>query len=217
MGQLFTAIDTSPIITIALSVYAALVTALLRAELRRNRRAQYALKPLSAIGFCLIAVLCGAAETAYGLIILAALVLCAIGDAALLPRDNETWFKIGMAAFGMGHIVYAAAFAQMGLSVVWALSGAALMAATGYGALRHLRAHAPASMHAPLKVYTLIISVMVIAAISTQRPSLIIPALMFAASDIFVARDRFVKRAKLNPIIITPLYFGAQALFALSV
>jgi len=43
-----------------------------------------------------------------------------------------------------------------------------------------------------------------------------IGALMFAVSDIFVARDRFVSPDPKNALAITPLYFAAQALIALS-
>ena len=43
-----------------------------------------------------------------------------------------------------------------------------------------------------------------------------IGAIMFAISDMFVARDRFVKPDAKNAFAITPLYFGAQAIFALS-
>ena len=43
-----------------------------------------------------------------------------------------------------------------------------------------------------------------------------IGAVMFAMSDVFVARDRFVTPTPLNALAITPLYFGAQALIALS-
>jgi len=42
-------------------------------------------------------------------------------------------------------------------------------------------------------------------------------AIAFAISDVFVAKDRFKARKKWHAFIITPLYFGAQALFAYSV
>jgi hypothetical protein len=40
---------------------------------------------------------------------------------------------------------------------------------------------------------------------------------MFAISDMAVARDRFVTQTPANAFVITPLYFGAQLLFAVSV
>jgi len=52
----------------------------------------------------------------------------------------------------------------------------------------------------------------------TQGPLLLamIGAVMFAVSDVFVGRDRFVSTNPKNALAITPLYFGAQALIALS-
>ena len=72
----------------------------------------------------------------------------------------------------------------------------------------------------PVGIYTAIILMMVLNAIDLPltRPILfaMIGAIMFAISDMFVARDRFVNRDAKNAIAITPLYFGAQALLALS-
>ena len=70
-------------------------------------------------------------------------------------------------------------------------------------------------------IYTVVISLMLIRALQTNMTGshlLILPAaILFAVSDIFVARDRFVAPTPKNAFLITPLYFGAQALFALSV
>ena len=76
-------------------------------------------------------------------------------------------------------------------------------------------------MHVPVTVYVIIISVMVATAFATHAgtPNLSIPvgAVLFAASDLFVARQRFVTRSVVNRVVGLPLYFAAQILFALSV
>jgi uncharacterized membrane protein YhhN len=47
-------------------------------------------------------------------------------------------------------------------------------------------------------------------------PQLLIGAVMFAVSDIFVARDRFVSPSVANRLWGLPLYYAAQLIFALS-
>ncbi|OQY43225.1 MAG: hypothetical protein B6240_12915 [Desulfobacteraceae bacterium 4572_87] len=42
-------------------------------------------------------------------------------------------------------------------------------------------------------------------------------ALSFYISDLFVARDRFVKKKPINRILGLPLYFGGQFLLAFSI
>lgn len=81
----------------------------------------------------------------------------------------------------------------------------------------YLRAHLPADMKVPVLIYTLIILAMVLLSIWTGNLLVIAAAVMFAVSDIFVARDRFVSESPRNALIITPFYFGAQAIFALSI
>jgi len=58
---------------------------------------------------------------------------------------------------------------------------------------------------------------MCVLAALTYNIILIIAALAFATSDYFVGMDRFIDPKKYWALAITPLYFGAQALFAMSV
>jgi hypothetical protein len=57
---------------------------------------------------------------------------------------------------------------------------------------------------------------MVIAGLATERWPAIIAASMFFASDLAVARDRFVGHSFINKLWGQPMYFGAQWLFAWS-
>lgn len=198
-------------------LYTVLVLGLVVAELREARAAQWILKPLAALGFCLIAVWCGAFSSAYGLLILTALILCAAGDVALLSRGSEKLFQLGMAAFALGHLIYAYAFFRLGFILAWAVPAFIVMGAAGFLMLRYLRRHMPQDMRLPVSVYIMIITAMVVTAAGTQNVLIITAALMFAVSDMFVARDRFVSRNPRYAIAISPLYFGAQALFAFSI
>ena len=83
-----------------------------------------------------------------------------------------------------------------------------------------LRPHLPKKMRFVVPLYLFIILLMVLVALGLplSRPLVfaMVGALLFAISDIFVARDRFVSPTPKNALAITPLYFGAQALIALS-
>jgi len=198
------------------------VLALLIAELRDDRRAQFFFKPLAAFGFVLLTLQLGALESTYGKYILVGLIACAIGDVFLLSRKSQKLFIAGMAAFAIGHIIYSFGFMSHGLELdevngrkalyiatvacMICLSGAAIII------LKSERA-----MRLPIIIYSVIITTMCALAALSYNMIIIIAALAFASSDYFVGMDRFIDPKKIWALAITPLYFGAQALFALSV
>jgi uncharacterized membrane protein YhhN len=195
---------------------------LLWAELVKNRRAQWLFKPFAAMMFVLQAIGLGAFASTYGLTILIALTLCAAGDVLLIPRDRARLFMAGMAAFALGHVGYIVAFTLSGIDVPPAfLRLAVIIIFVGLGALAWLRRHVPADMVIPVTGYTFIIIAMVVSAAgavySGAGQMVLLAAIMFAVSDMAVARDRFIKPQPINAVLITPLYFGAQLLFASSV
>lgn len=198
-------------------VYTLIVTGLVLAELREARRWQCVLKPLAALGFCLLAVAAGAFSSVYGHLIFLALIFCAVGDLALLSRGSEKLFQLGMAAFAIGHLIYAYAFFRIGFNPAWAVPALIVMGGTGVMMLNYLRPHMPVNMRVSVSAYIAIITAMVVTAFGSKSPLIIMAALMFAISDMFVARDRFVSKNPRHAIAISPLYFGAQALFAFSI
>ena len=208
--------------TITLIIYAVLVLALTIAELTEHRRAQCVLKPLAALGFLFIAFSSTALLTTYGLIIFAGLAACAVGDVLLLSRNSRKLFLAGMAAFALGHIAYVSAFLtlQSGTYSTGRVLMSAVVIAGTLGFYVWLKPKLPQDMRFAVGLYTLIILVMVVSALgllpSAYSRLAMIGAVMFAVSDMFVARDRFVTRTPKNALAITPLYFGAQALIAMS-
>ena len=75
-------------------------------------------------------------------------------------------------------------------------------------------------------LYVVIISVMVMGALAlwgqgpfsiTGRFMVLIGAICFYVSDVFVARDRFIVKEFINRLAGLPLYYGGQFLLALSV
>lgn len=202
-----------------LLVYTALVTGLVWAEMIEARRVQYILKPAAALWFCFMAVWLGAftQDHNYGRLIFAGLAACAIGDVCLLARGKKRLFQLGMLAFAAGHLIYAYAFFSLGQNAVVALIALLLFGTVSLLAFRHMSKTLDPDMRASVLIYNLIITGMVVTAIGTQNLIIIAGALMFAASDVVVGQDRFVKYDPRHALLITPLYFGAQAIFAMSV
>ena len=206
---------------VSLFLYVLVVLALLIAELRDDRRAQFFFKPLAALGFVLLALQSGALETIYGQIIIGGLVACAIGDVCLLFRNSQKLFMGGMLAFAMGHLAYLTASAthSAGPIELFVVS-AAFGILVAIGIYRWIKPNLDKFMKIAVALYTAIILVMVLFAINIDmlgwRVLVPLAAMMFAISDAFVAGDRFVKPGPKNALAITPLYFGAQALFAFS-
>lgn len=200
-------------------VFAAL---LLVAEWRQDRRSVWIFKPLAALFFVLQAIVRGALASPYGTLVLAGLVLSAVGDVLLIPRERRALFRLGMAAFGLAHVTYAAAF-LLAVDPARAAGGplfAAGAMALGFLSWRWLRPHLGGPDRPLVLTYIVLICTMLVTAglgASGTAPWFVgAGAVMFAVSDLGVARDRFVRRAPANSALITPLYFGAQVLFALS-
>jgi uncharacterized membrane protein YhhN len=85
---------------------------------------------------------------------------------------------------------------------------------------RWLRTTLPRDMRVPVQAYFAVIGVMSILACGVTGaggPAVVaVGALAFTASDISVARDRFVRPQFLNRAWGLPLYYAAQVLLALS-
>ncbi len=204
---------------VSLFLYALVVLGLLIAELREDRRAQFFFKPLAAFGFVVLALQFGALATSYGQIILVALVMCALGDILLFPRTSKPLFLFGMIAFAFGHIFLIMSFlVTHDLSWKGLAIGSPLILCLGIFCLHHLRPKIPDEFQTSVDGYSFVVVMMVAVSFAymSHIPMVVLGALMFATSDMFVARDRFVKPSPKNALAITPLYFGAQALFALS-
>lgn len=205
----------------AAAALATLVLAGLLAATPRSRRGVRAgLKLSASSGFLATALAAGALDSGYGRWVLGALALGWIGDAALLSA-RTTWFLAGLTAFLLGHLAYVAAMATQRPSLAGGAVAALAMAAAAALILRRLLPAVPGPMRGPVVAYAGVISSMVVACAAAAAgvgPAEVLPAAVaFAASDVFVARDRFVSPAPENGRIGLPLYYAAQVVFALSV
>ena len=193
------------------------VLVFLASERINNQVGRWGGKMAASTVFVLFAVYLDALESVHGQALMVALLCSWVGDLLLLPGKSR-WFLYGLVSFLLAHIAFALCFIQRGID-----TGQLLLPGAGVGLLvlvisYWLLPHVEKEMKLPVLGYMAAIVVMVILAFATHHhlPNAAIPvaACLFLVSDLFVARDRFVKKEAWNRIIGTPLYFGAQMIFA---
>ena len=176
-------------------------------------------KPFASLGFIVAAIGFGALKSWYGNVVLAGLILGAIGDVCLLGKQKK-YFVAGLVSFLLGHVAYVVAFGSLPISRPQAFIAAVAMAAIMAFVARWVFPHAP-DMRVPIGIYMLVIAVMCVVAIgagAAGAPWMIpVGAVMFTASDIAVVRDRFVAPGLVNRLWGLPLYYAAQLVIAWSI
>lgn len=194
------------------------VAGLLWAERRSSSVGLWLTKPVASLAFIWAGLAAGALESTYGQLVLLGLVLCLLGDLLLIPHDRPTVFRAGVFAFLLGHVAYSAAFLTQPLDWFGLAAGAVLLAVVVGGTLLWLRSALPGDMVWPVRAYMLVIGVMSTLACGVTAAggswAVAVGALAFTASDISVARDRFVKHEFRNRAWGLPLYYAAQLLLA---
>jgi uncharacterized membrane protein YhhN len=194
------------------------VAGLLWAERRGWRAGLWLTKPVASLAFIWAGVAAGALESAYGQLVLVGLVLCLLGDVLLIPLERPAVFRAGVFAFLAGHVAYSAAFLTRPLDPFGLAAGAVLLAVVVGGALRWLAPSLPVDMVWPVRLYMAVIGLMSVLACGVSAAggpwAVAVGALAFTASDIAVARDRFVRHEYLNRAWGLPLYYAAQLLIA---
>jgi uncharacterized membrane protein YhhN len=198
----------------------AAVAGLLLAERFARPVAHAVFKLGASSAFVLVAFSFDALASVYGRWVLAALVLGWVGDAALLSRRPAA-FLAGLGAFLLAHLCFALAFftGTFSLGAFWV----ALVPALGVGIAigRWLWPHLGAAYKIPVAAYVAAILAMCAAAAgfgaATGRWQVLLGAVMFAASDVAVARDRFVVRSFRNKAWGLPAYYVAQLILAWSI
>lgn len=205
---------------IALSLACLACTAALVTSIQQGWvRAKVVLKTLASLAFIAVALSLGATQAVMGQWLLPALVLSAIGDLCLLASGSRA-FLAGLGSFLLAHVVFAVAFATRPLSVVGAAVGGALMLGVAIAALRWMWPHLRGAMRPAVIAYVVTIAVMVaIATAHTAGGGTVLVAagaLLFAASDLAVARQTFVAPGPVNQAWGLPAYYVAQLMLAWS-
>jgi uncharacterized membrane protein YhhN len=196
------------------------VAGLLAAERRRSQRGKWWAKPIASLAFVATALAAGALGSTYGLLILAGLGLCLLGDVLLIPEGRIGPFRAGLFAFLAGHVAFATAFLTEPLDPVWFAGATAVLAVVLWRVWCWLQPHVTAGMRGPVIAYFVVIgtmSALAVALAGAGGPWIVaVGAIAFTASDVAVARDRFVKDEFMNRAWGLPLYYCAQLLIALT-
>jgi uncharacterized membrane protein YhhN len=196
------------------------VAALLVAEFRAWPAARAVAKTLASLAFVGVALALDASASVHGGLIVAALGLSVLGDVLLLS-DRSAAFLAGLGAFLAAHLVFAAAFLAGGVATPAAALAAVAAVPVGVAVLRWLGPTLGPSFRAPVVAYVAAILVMCALAVGHAAAGghglVVAGALLFAASDLAVAREKFVRPSPLNKTWGLPAYYLAQLLLAWSV
>jgi uncharacterized membrane protein YhhN len=211
---------------IATAICATAVVRLVIAERRHDRAARMRWKPLASAAFVAVPLCAGAfagdRDRALAGWIVAGLVLGAIGDLALM-FDSDRGFLAGLGAFLFGHVAYGVGLAHLVPPRAWldgAMGIAAPLAVGVSGAVLAWLWPRLGALRLPVIAYVLVIATMLIAGLAVSliaapadpdaRHRLTAGAVLFFASDLAVAREKFVGSDPWNRTIGLPVYYAAQ-------
>jgi len=201
-----------------------LLSGLLYFEKQGHRKAALPIKTLLSCLFIFTALVQSHVLPEYFYLLLIGLIFCLGGD-IFLALPQKKMFLCGLVSFLLGHVFYAIAFFAVAQLNPWSWIGLAICLVLGGGIYLWLRPRL-GSMNLPVLFYVIVITIMVVGAWSVigdsqlafpGRVIVFMGAVSFYFSDIFVARNRFLKPEFLNRLIGQPLYYFGQFLLAFSV
>lgn len=137
------------------------------------------------------------------------------GDVLLIKTTDKRLFLMGLLAFLLAHIAYAWAFIDAGINRYEFILTMVVVTGAMIGCYVWLFKYLKGFMKTAVAAYLAAIGLMLITAMLTKHPQqqlIIGGALLFALSDLFVARQRFVSPGFKNRLIGLPLYYAGQLL-----
>jgi uncharacterized membrane protein YhhN len=196
------------------------VAGLLLAERRAWPAARALCKATASTAFVALALSLNAGGSSLGRWMLLALGLSWLGDVCLLWHGS-VFFLAGLGSFLLAHLAFGAAFATGPLDGRALLIGLVLMSSVGALALRWLWPHLRGPYRAAVAAYVLAIMAMCSLALARSAAlgawPVALGALAFAASDLAVARERFISASWWNKAWGLPLYYAAQLVLTWSI
>ncbi len=207
-------------------IFSGILLLILLLYYEKNSNAQIALGVKTALSslFVIIAVIQPHSVPVYYQYLLGGLILCLVGDVCLALR-GEGAFKMGLIAFLLGHILYILGFRASVEIREWVFPGAFFIWVISLFVFFWLRPHL-GRMVLPVAAYIVIITLMATGALTffwkagspfPGRMVILSGAFFFYLSDVFVARDKFIRKEFVNRLIGLPLYYLGQFLLAFSV
>lgn len=201
-----------------------LLAGLLYCVKKESQKGQFITKtPLSAL-FVLIAMFQPHFVAIYYYFLLIGLICCMVGDICLV-FPQKMMFLLGLIFFLLGHICYTISFFNIASINRWTWIGSPAVLVTSGFIFFWLKPHL-SSMTLPVLLYIVVISIMFCGAWSVSgeaqlsslgRIMVFAGAADFYISDIFVARQRFIKKTVVNRLFGLPLYYLGQFLLAFSI
>jgi len=210
--------------TVILIAAVGLLAGLLYFEKKGNSKGKLPTKTILSCLFILTALGQPHPIPEYFFILLIGLVFCLGGD-VFLALPQQRMFLFGLVSFLLGHVCYVICFFYVAELNLWTWGGGAIGLAVSGLVFLWLRPYL-GTLLMPVIAYIVVITVMVIGAFtvlgdarlpSAGRFFVIFGAVSFYISDIFVARDRFIKTEFSNRLYGLPLYYAGQFLLAFSV
>ncbi|MCP4605148.1 MAG: lysoplasmalogenase [Proteobacteria bacterium] len=210
--------------TLIIAVAASLLILLLYARKKKHQKVVLLAKTALSLMFILAVWLQPHPTPVLYHLLLAGMCFCAGGDVclALTPR----WmFPVGLTAFLLGYLCYFSGFCSIGTTNQWTWIGASIVIFVSTPVYLWLRPHL-GSMKIPVLIYIVVIGVMLVGAWSvlgnvglalSGRVLVFSGTLLVYCSDIFVARNRFIKDEFLNRLLGLPVYYVGQFFLAFSV
>ena len=201
-----------------------LLVGLLYFEKSGNQKGKLPTKTILSCLFIFTALVQAHLIPVYCYILFFGLIFCLGGD-VFLALPQERMFLLGLVSFLLGHVLYVVGFFYVADVNQWTWVGCLVGLLVSGLVFWWLRPHL-GSMLLPVIAYIIVITVMVVGAWTVLgdaklsyagRLLVFIGAVSFYLSDLFVARDRFLKSEFSNRLIGLPLYYCGQFLLAFSV
>ncbi|WP_162942469.1 lysoplasmalogenase [Desertimonas flava] len=183
---------------------------------RDDRRQVAVTKTAATVVLIAIAALAGDMESGARTALVVAVVLCLVGDVALLG-DTEERFIAGLGSFALGHIAYVVTSLMVGvewprLAIAFPflalLFGFRFVGQTIPGA----RADGGPILMGAVTFYALVIATMVTTATGTPVWAAAAGAMLFAVSDWMIGYDRFVQPFRWSRVGVMSTYHMGQLL-----
>lgn len=204
--------------TVAIAAYLVLVLLHLYACFSRKQKLRMATKPILMPMLCVIYVLM-AQEISF-LVVFALLFGC-IGDCFLMYTERQFCFYSGLAAFGIGHILYLIRFLMeakgvpVWITVLFIVLCVLAIAVTFY----RLKPHLKRQLYAPCLGYMAIIAAMCLCAamrfvsdVSLHRGLVLAGSLVFVCSDTILSFQLFRAETTKGNFCVMLTYITAQTL-----
>jgi uncharacterized membrane protein YhhN len=201
-----------------------LLLGLLYYEKKEDRKPLLIVKSVLSLLFVITALLQLHPVLAYYHYLFVGLIFCLIGDVCLaLPQKKA--FMVGLVAFFVGHVLYIFSFSSLIQIYYWISASLFIIFFMSASIFLWLRPHLK-SMLIPVLLYILVITVMASGAWAvfwkssfqiSGRAFILLGSLCFYFSDVFVARNKFIKEEYRNRLLGLPLYYTGQFLLAFSV